>query len=208
MCVCVCYFHSIFQKCSHLMTFPTLSIYGVYFFIAGKTILSIAKRNLNYLHLCVFERLTRMCAMLDTRPSTCPVCIPELYPVTAGMPAPYRHTFIRWTYQCMIQESQSSLIHISSGSALLITPLLPHPATVYLRYKPFGDTLKYSCTVKNNKTDDETNQTQQWVKLRPKGAETDACVRFPSPWGPSLITSATHTFSLFQLNQLLLLLEV
>lgn len=38
--------------------------------------------------------------------------------------------------------------------------------------------MKYNCTVKNNKTDDETNQIQQRVKPRPKGAETDACVRF------------------------------
>lgn len=95
MCVRACMgFHSIFKQCSHLMTFYILSIYGhmAYVFVAGKTRLSIARRNLSYLHLYVFERLTCTCAMLDTCPSTCPGCIPEYYPVTAGMPAPYRHT--------------------------------------------------------------------------------------------------------------------
>lgn len=29
---CVC-FHFIFQQCPHLMTFPTLSIYGIYFLL-------------------------------------------------------------------------------------------------------------------------------------------------------------------------------
>lgn len=168
------------------------------FFVATR--LSIARRNLSYLHLCVFERLTRMCAMMDTHPSW--ILPSECYDASAIQ-----------TY-CSSGECTNprfrNLSHLNYTSVqaqhCLICPIHPQ---YFCNISHLFKEIPWNITVllkiirlmmKLIKYNRELNRGLKVLRLM--------LVSGFFAMGPSLITSATHIFSLFQSNQLLLLLEV